>query len=154
VNSPPTISFSKNNRLKKQKNIRKNNNGKGKNLGRKTNQKLHSWSYITLTSLLEYKLKRVGIALKKVSEKYTSRTCPVCGDRKRKNRKKRGIFRCNKCGYKNHPDVIGAINILKTYQYGSLENAPNCNPHVNSGNVVKWDPSHLTCTETPSIRAG
>ncbi|MEX2721155.1 MAG: IS200/IS605 family accessory protein TnpB-related protein, partial [Candidatus Wukongarchaeota archaeon] len=41
------------------KNIRKENNGKGRNLGRKTNQKLHSWSYCTLTSLLEYKLRRV-----------------------------------------------------------------------------------------------
>lgn len=136
------------------KNIRKENNGKGKKLGRKTNQKLHSWSYCTLTSLLDYKLKRVGIALKKVSEKYTSRTCPACGDRKKKNRAIRGSFRCNKCGYRKHPDVIGAINILKTYQYGVLENAPNCNPRVNSGNVVKWDESHLTCTEAPSAKAG
>ncbi|MFX0161896.1 MAG: RNA-guided endonuclease InsQ/TnpB family protein [Candidatus Hodarchaeota archaeon] len=136
------------------KNIRKANNGKGRNLGRKNNQKLHSWSYCTLTSLLEYKLKRVGMVLKKVSEKYTSRTCPVCGDKNRKNREKRGSFKCTKCGYKNHPDVIGAINILKTYQYGVLENVPNCNPRVNSGNVVKWDTIHLTCTEAPSIRAG
>ncbi len=136
------------------KNIRKDKNGKGRNLGKKINQKLHSWSYCTLASLLEYKLKRVGIVLKKVSEKYTSRTCPACGDRKRENRVKRGSFKCSNCGYKNHPDVIGAINILKTYQYGLLENAPNCNPRVNSGNVVKWDPSRLACTEAPSVRLG
>jgi len=135
------------------KNIRKENNGKGRNLGRKNNQKLHSWNYFTLTSLLEYKLRRVGILLKKVSERYTSRTCPICGDKNKKNRAKRGTFSCSKCGYKNHPDIIGAINILKTYQYGTLENAPNCNPRVNSGNVVKWDTTHLTCTEAPSRRA-
>ncbi len=49
--------------------------------------------------------------------------------------------------------MIGVINALKTYQYGALENVPNCNPRVNSGNVVKWDPSHLTCTEAPSGKA-
>ncbi len=49
--------------------------------------------------------------------------------------------------------MIGAINALKTYQYGALENVPNCNPCVNSGKVIKWDPSHLTCTEAPSGKA-
>ncbi|MEX2738223.1 MAG: hypothetical protein Q6356_004050, partial [Candidatus Wukongarchaeota archaeon] len=79
-------------------------------------KKLRSWSYCTLTSILEYKLRRVGIVLKKVSEKN-----------------------------------IGAIKALKMYHCGSFfeRNVPNCNSHVNSGNLVKWNESHLTCTEAP-----
>ncbi|MFB0545056.1 MAG: hypothetical protein ACETVN_05025 [Asgard group archaeon] len=91
--------------------------------------------------------------LKKVSEKNNSRTSPACCDKKGKNLTKRGNFNCKKYSYKNH--VIRAVNVLKTYQYGSFfeRNVPNCNSRVNSGNVAKWDPSHLTCTEVPSVRA-
>ncbi|MEX2739109.1 MAG: zinc ribbon domain-containing protein [Candidatus Wukongarchaeota archaeon] len=54
-------------------------------------KKLLSPSYGKLTSFLEYKLKRVDIVLKKVSEKeYTSRMCHTCGDGKRKNHTKKG----------------------------------------------------------------
>ncbi|MEX2720389.1 MAG: hypothetical protein Q6362_003085 [Candidatus Wukongarchaeota archaeon] len=70
-----------------------------------------------------------------------------------KTTQKRGSFNCKKCGYKNHPEAIRALNALKTYQYGALENVPNCNSRVNSGKVVKWDPSHLACTEASSGRA-
>jgi len=32
---------------------------------------------------LEYKLKTKGIGITKISEEYTTQTCPVCGRRKK-----------------------------------------------------------------------
>ena len=123
---------------------------KGKNFGKKTNLQIHSWRYRQFTEMLQYKLAEVGISLCKISERYTSLTCPVCGDCTRKNRITRGNYKCSQCGYSNHSDIIGAMNILTKYQQGDLK--PSCNSHVNLGYVVKFDPSNLTCTEATTFR--
>jgi putative transposase len=135
------------------KNIRENmTTGKARNLGWKANAKLHTWPYNRTKTLLAYKLEETGIRLETVSEKYTSRTCPACGDRARRNRFSRGNYRCSKCGYQNQSDIIGAMNLLTRYQQGNL--LPSCNSRVNSGLVVKWDRPRLTCTEAPAFRQG
>ncbi len=54
------------------KNIRK-----GKNRGKKGNQKLHSWGFAKLLTQIEYKAKLSGIQFVKVSERDTSKTCSV-----------------------------------------------------------------------------
>jgi len=46
-----------------------------------------------------------------VTEEYTSRTCPVCGDDNKQNVKDR-IFVCNFCGYVDNRDIIGSRNIM------------------------------------------
>lgn len=77
-------------------------------ISRFVNQKLRDWCYGKLTEDLENKLGRYGIEMIKVSEAYTSQTCPHCGYRhKPKNRN----YEC-KCGYKQHRDLVGAMNIL------------------------------------------
>lgn len=49
--------------------------------------------------------------MERVNPKYTGQTCK-CGHREKANRN--GIyFRCKKCGYTNHVDSNGAINIAK-----------------------------------------
>lgn len=133
------------------KGIREDANGDAKNWGNKGNIKLHSWRYAWFTSTLKYKLEEAGIDLATVSEKYTSRTCPRCGDRKRKNRFVRGSYKCLKCGYANHSDVIGAMNILQRYLDGEL--SPTSNPVVNNGYVVGWN-VQSACTEAPVFRRG
>jgi putative transposase len=42
----------------------------------------------------------------------TSRTCPCCGHVSADNRPTQAKFACVACGYQNHADVVGAINIL------------------------------------------
>ena len=116
-----------------------------KNYGKKTNLKLHSWRFVQFTEMLRYTLAEPGIRLETVSEKYTSRTCPVCNDRKRSNRVTRGNYRCSHCGYINHADVVGAMNIMTRYQQGEL--TPSCNSQVNLGYVAKFSPENLVCTE-------
>lgn len=96
------------------KNIRKDNEGNGKDWGKTGNQKLHSWGFAKLISQIAYKAKLSGIRFEKVSERDTSKTCSVCGLVKKSNRKRRGLYQCE-CGNKMNADVNGAVNLLKKY---------------------------------------
>lgn len=48
-----------------------------------------------------------------VPPEYTSQTCPYYEYVSKDNRKTQAQFECVGCGYKNHADVVGAINILE-----------------------------------------
>ena len=77
-------------------------------MSKTVNHKLNEWNYGLLTLQLENKLSRYGIKMVKISEAYSSQTCPHCGYRhKPVNRN----YECQ-CGYKQHRDIVGAINIL------------------------------------------
>ena len=71
-------------------------------------QKLNDWCYGLLTLQLENKLSRYGIKMIKVSEAYSSQTCPHCGHRHKPTSRN---YECQ-CGYKQHRDIVGAMNIL------------------------------------------
>lgn len=87
----------------------------GVNLGHKTNQKISGWPHGQLRKYISYKAERVGIEIVLQDERFTSQTCPVCGQRK----KPRGrIYRCAACGGVFHRDVVGAVNILSAHLYG------------------------------------
>ena len=62
---------------------------------------------------LEYKLQWTGGMLVAVPPHNTSRTCPCCGHVAPENRRTQAEFVCVQCGYQNHADVVGAINILE-----------------------------------------
>ena len=47
---------------------------------------------------------------------YTSQTCPCCGHVSAENRTTQARFACVECGYENHADVVGAINVLERGQ--------------------------------------
>ena len=44
---------------------------------------------------------------------HTSQTCPCCGHVSKDNRQTQARFACVECGYENHADVVGAINVLE-----------------------------------------
>lgn len=71
-------------------------------------QKLKQWNYGEIIRQLENKLNRYGIKLVKVKEKYTSKKCPNCNELNKPNGRN---YVC-KCGYQQHRDLVGAINIL------------------------------------------
>lgn len=79
---------------------------------KKTNQKLAQWNYGELIDELENKLSRYGIEIIKISEAYTSQTCPHCGTRHKPTNRN---YKC-KCGYEQHRDLVGAMNILNFYE--------------------------------------
>jgi putative transposase len=61
---------------------------------------------------LQYKLNWAGAVLIAVPPQNTSRTCPCCSHVAAENRTTQERFQCVACGYENHADVVGAINIL------------------------------------------
>lgn len=65
---------------------------------------------------LQYKLEWRGGELIAVPPQYTSQTCPSCGHVSGENRKSQAVFRCVECGYGNHADFVGAINVLRVGQ--------------------------------------
>lgn len=61
---------------------------------------------------LEYKSAWAGTMMIAVPPHHTSQTCPACGHASKDNRTTQARFACVSCGYENHADVVGAINIL------------------------------------------
>ena len=78
---------------------------------KKSNQKIHQWAFSKITELITYKAKVIGIKVVKISEAYTSQTCPQCGNRKKPTNRN---YTCP-CGYTYHRDGVGAINIREKY---------------------------------------
>ena len=86
-------------------------------LARIARQKISQWSFYAQKQYLKYKAKEVGIEVVEVSEAYTSKTCPRCGNI---NYPKNRNYSCGNCGLSCHRDVVGAYNILTMYQYNAL----------------------------------
>jgi len=84
-----------------------------KDWGDAGNQKLHTWPFSKITSLLTYKAALAGIRVIKAPEKSTSTTCPACGKRIKKARIYRGLF--VHCSRAFNADLVGAYNILQRY---------------------------------------
>lgn len=62
---------------------------------------------------LNYKMEWSGGMLLAVPPHHTSQTCPTCRHISKDNRQTQAKFLCVECGYKNHADVVGAINIVE-----------------------------------------
>ena len=62
---------------------------------------------------LAYKVQWHGGMLLAVPPHHTSQTCPACDHVSKDNRQTQAKFLCVDCGYENHADVVGAINILE-----------------------------------------
>ena len=75
---------------------------------KKSNQKVHQWTFARLQSMICYKAELAGLKVKFVSEAYTSQTCPSCGNRKKPTNRN---YHCNHCGFAYHRDGVGAINL-------------------------------------------
>lgn len=77
---------------------------------RKNNHSLHTWSFYRLAQFIEYKAKLAGISVEYVNPAYTSQRCPVCGNIHHASDRH---YTCE-CGYRQHRDVVGAINICSS----------------------------------------
>ena len=88
---------------------------------------------------LDYKLAWNGGLLLAVPAHNTSRTCPCCTHVSKENRQTQAQFDCVVCGYKNHADVVGAINILER-GYRLLA----CGESAQLGRSMKQEPAEVT----------
>jgi len=84
-------------------------------VGSPNNQRLHQWSHGHTRHLLTYKAEHLGMEVVLQEEKYTSKTCPGCGHRKKSSPKGRN-FACSTCRYHGHRDGVGARNIRYKYR--------------------------------------
>ena len=62
-------------------------------------------------SQLQYKAALKGGVVVKVNPAYTSQTCPTCLHIDTNNRESQAVFRCTACGYEDHADKVGALNV-------------------------------------------
>jgi putative transposase len=88
---------------------------------------------------LAYKMAWNGGMLIAVPPHHTSQTCPACQHVSKDNRQTQALFLCVACGYENHADVVGAINILER-GYRLLA----CGEWAQSGRSVKQEPAEAT----------
>ena len=80
-----------------------------------------------------------GDRLLAVAPHNTSRTCPRCAHVSKDNRQTQARFLCVDCGYENHADVMGAINVLER-GYRLLA----CAERVQSGRSKKQEITEAT----------
>ena len=88
---------------------------------------------------LDYKVEWNGGTLLAVPPHNTSRACPCCAHVSKDNRQTQAKFLCVDCGYENHADVVGAINVLER-GYRLLA----CGEMVQSGRSKKQEPTEAT----------
>jgi len=86
----------------------------GKNVRAKSglNKSILDQGWSEFRRQLQYKLDWNGGILVAVPPHNTSRTCPKCARVAAENRPTQTLFKCIGCGYENHADVVGAMNIL------------------------------------------
>ena len=88
---------------------------------------------------LEYKQGWLGGDVLAVPARNTSRTCPACGHVSAENRLTQARFACVECGYENHADLVGAINVL-----ARGHRVLACGEWAQSGHSVKQEPAEAT----------
>ncbi|NHZ65036.1 RNA-guided endonuclease InsQ/TnpB family protein, partial [Massilia genomosp. 1] len=86
-----------------------------------------------------YKLGWNGGMLLAVPAQHTSQTCPACGHVSKDNRQTQASFLCVDCGYENHADVVGAMNVL-----ARGHRVLACGESAQSGRSMKQEPTEAT----------
>jgi putative transposase len=91
---------------------------------------------------LEYKLAWRGGVLLLVPPQNTSRTCPRCAYVSKNNRLTQARFCCVLCGYEEHADLVGAINVLRA---GHARIA--CGETASARGTLAQEPTEATARE-------
>ena len=100
------------------RNMSKSASGTAENPGKQVraksglNRSILDQGWFEFRRQLDYKLAWNGGILVAVPPHNTSRECPECGHAEAANRKTQGQFRCLECGFSEHADRVGAINVL------------------------------------------
>jgi putative transposase len=76
---------------------------------RRRNGRLSKWNARTFQSMLEYKLNWMGLPVKYVDARNTSKTCPLCSGSMASYEGR--LMRCGRCGLIMDRDVIAVLNL-------------------------------------------
>ncbi len=88
---------------------------------KRTRRYLTHWPVGDVRRFLEMRAVENGVFVSFEKPSWTSTTCPTCGRVDRGNRVG-DLFKCVKCGYENHADTVGALNVLIKGRSASIEN--------------------------------
>jgi putative transposase len=127
------------------KNMSKSSKGKSEQPGKKVAQKsglnraILDQGWGDFRRQLAYKVAWNGGILLAVAPHHTSQTCPACAHVSKHNRQTQAKFLCVDCGYENHADVVGAINVL-----ARGHRVLACGETAQSGRSVKQEPTEAT----------
>ncbi len=87
---------------------------KGGGRGRRMRRRLSSWPQRELHRQLEYKAEERGVPVLKVNPRYTSKTCPRCGEVKERRNRVGRVFECGRCGWRCDRQLNAGLNICRT----------------------------------------
>ena len=127
------------------KNMSKSSKGNSEQPGKKVAQKsglnraILDQGWGDFRRQLAYKVAWNGGMLLAVAPHHTSQTCPACAHVSKDNRQTQAKFLCVDCGYENHADVVGAINVL-----ARGHRVLACGETAQSGRSVKQEPTEAT----------
>lgn len=84
--------------------------------GRTHNRRTSNWTHGQLRNYITYKAEMLGMSIALQEERYTSQTCPTCGNKRKQSGR---VYQCHKCGWSGSRDgQVGAPNILSKYLFG------------------------------------
>jgi putative transposase len=111
---------------------------KGGGRGSRMRRRLSSWPQREMHRQIEYKAEERGVPVIKVDPRYTSKTCPRCGDIKQRRSRVGRVFVCDKCGWRMDRQLNAGLNICKT----ALAELPEAMRRGLGG--LRLDPDALT----------
>lgn len=91
--------------------------GKQPNRGKAFRKTLNNWNYRELLNIIQMQTEENRVSFRSVNPYKTSQTCPSCSHVERGNRSGEK-FQCLRCGYANHADIVGSLNILDRFTSG------------------------------------
>ena len=108
-----------------------------KRVNKATRKLLSKWNLGLWHRAIEQKCEANCVCLHQVEPRYTSQTCPSCGNVGKGNRE--GVlFRCTSCGYEANADLNASINILNRFRQERLNLSADIVPDMAKANFIDF----------------
>ena len=112
-------------------------------LHRKNRQKMSQFEVGTIRNLISYKSQLSGIDMQSVSERWTTQTCPACGNHYKPTGRN---YKCPKCQFIGHRDIVGCYNILE-------DNVPGVELSLIDGKIKGIHPIKVSTKVSTHLRS-
>ena len=101
-----------------------------------TRRLLSKWNLGLWHHAIEQKCEANCVCLHSVEPRYTSQTCPCCGNVGKGNREGM-LFRCTSCGYEANADLNASINILNRFRQEKSNHSTDIVPDMEKANFIE-----------------
>lgn len=108
-----------------------------KRVNKATRKLLSKWNLGLWHRAIEQKCEANCVCLHSVDPKYTSQTCPRCGNVD-KGYRDGVLFKCTACGYEANADLNASINILNRFRQEKLNLSADIVPDMAKANFIDF----------------